>query len=344
MKITVIGEVNHGKTSLVESLLGKKLLKSRAEIKDLRTRDLQVEDIVLNDKVYYLLDCPGHNSYLNNSILPIPYSDLILILFSAVQGTVPEKILSLLQYCKYHELKILLVVTKVDLCTRDIFIKRITKIIALLATAGITNYQYCIFSTKRPSLRELVLNKIKKISQSDTLTNKNKNTLVLRSFSRNNPGDSVEDYKTGILGCLPSENLELGQYYLNQDSSTIPIKITKIINPSNNSTGYVTCDTNLSGCYSAFNRLKGAVVSKIPLERNCRVTLIVDKFIALNSKLKNKQCYIVIGFSIYHIEVTHINKNTYQATIPLLSESKFLMLEKNQKIWSLLAFGRITKK
>ena len=344
MKITVIGEVNHGKTSLIEKILFKKLLKARAELKDLRTRDLQVEDFIIEDKTHYILDCPGHSSYLNNSILPIPYSDLIIIVFSAVQGSLPEKIISLLEYCKYHKCKILLVISKVDLCSREIFIKRVSKILSLLEIAGIKDYEYCIFSTEEPLLRTALLNKIKEIDTKIERSNKNNNLLVLRSFNTNIPGKPISQYESGILGCISKEGLEEGSFYLNEKDETTAIEIISIKDPSKDNRGYITCMTNLSGCYCSFNRLKGAIISKEPLERNVEVILTIDKFIGVNPKIKLKECYLVVGFSSYLVSLVHLTKNKYHVTLPILSELTFLILTKNEKIWNLVAFGRINKK
>jgi len=340
MKITVIGEVNHGKTSLVESLLNKNLLKSRLEIKDLRTRDLQIQDFKINNHVYYLLDCPGHSSYLNNSILPIPYSDLIIILFSAVQSTIPEKILSLLAYSKYQQKKILLVITKADLATLEVFSKRASKITTLLKIANIEEYQYCIYSTNRPCLREKLLRKIEDIRLSLDTKKVNNNTLVLRSFNKTKTGSLVKQYQGGIIGCLASgELLEDNYYYLNQKNNISRIKIKKIINPSNTNNDFITCQTSISGCYAASNNLKGAIITKEPLLRNRTVVLTIDKYTTSNQTFTN--VHLVTGFSMYKVVLKKTIKDTYHTTIPYLSQDTFLIMSKTQKIWNILAFGKI---
>jgi len=345
MRITVLGEVNHGKTSLVESLLNKKLLKQRAEYKDLRTRNLQIEDFKIKGSSHYLLDCPGHSSYLNNSILPIPYSDLIIILFSAVQGTIPEKILSILSYCKYHQLKILLVITKTDLCTRDTFIRRTTKILALLKVAGIENYDYCIFSTEKPVLRTALIEKIHEISLSiNTSSDTFREILILRSFNLTKPGVSIKKYSKGIIGGLASTKTTSGKYYLNTVEKTIPVEITAVRSPGGDN-GYITFETNLSGCFCSFNSLRGSIITSEPVLRDISVTLIIMKINSPLTSQKLKNCTLVNGFSSYIVSPIQVGLNKYKTTIPLLSGRRtFLLLYRVEKIWTMLAFGKILDK
>ena len=107
----------------------------------------------------------------------------------------------------------------------------------------------------------------------------------------------------------------------------------------NTNNDFITCQTSISGCYAASNNLKGAIITREPLLRNRTVVLTIDKYTTSNQTFTN--VHLVTGFSMYKVVLKKTIKDTYQTTIPYLSQDTFLIMSKTQKIWNILAFGKI---
>jgi small GTP-binding protein len=341
MKITVVGAVNHGKTSLIESLLDKTLLKSKLELKDFRTRDLQIEDFKIGDTCHYLLDCPGHSAYLNNSILPIRYSDIIFFVFSSVQSILLDKTLALLKYCKFTRKKMVIVITKVDLCTLEELKKRIVKIKEVLKIAEITDYKAILFSTKKPIFKEKLFELITNLSTFEQSSNNY--PLILRSFNKNQPGSLISNYSPGIIGYLEGglKVEENSTYYLQNERGSYPFKVLELKNPGGK--GFITCKTDLAGCFCAYNKLKGSIIAKSPIEKNIEVELIFEFTSSTIEKNFESNSYLVNGFSTYQVSLKKIGKS-YFTKIPILSDNLFILLQKKEDLWDIIAFGEVKKR
>jgi small GTP-binding protein len=342
LKIAVVGEVNHGKTSFLENILGKTLLKSKKEIKDERTRNLQIQTFKTNNNTYYFIDSPGHSSYLVSTLLPIAFCDKIIFIFSSTQPNKTDKIISLLKYMRFCKKEVIICFSKIDLTTQELLEQKIRKVLDYLKIAKIQCSSFFLFSNKivetKKDFLELLDRKTKEKEEKGEQTKGNIKNLVLRSFNLTKPGSFIENYQQGILGGLEIDKIEKGEkYYLSSNSSeNIIIKIEDIIEDEYEG-GYVTLKTNLTGCFCSWNRLRGSIISNTPLPIVEKMTIKIDQQIVLFKKL-----FLINGFTLYEI------KNHEKKGDLLVVQGKFrvvgsivCLIYEQEGIWKISGYGKV---
>ena len=118
--ITILGHVDHGKTTLLDSILNTNIvLKESGGI----TQSISGYEIKFNynSKIYELvfLDTPGHESFKAMRIRGSKVTDIVLLVIACNDGVKPQTI-EAIQYIKDMNLNYIVVITKADNCDQNI--------------------------------------------------------------------------------------------------------------------------------------------------------------------------------------------------------------------------------
>ncbi len=125
--ITIMGHVNHGKTSLIDYIKSTKITKTE---KGNITQYINAYYIDNELGKMTLLDTPGHSVFINMRSRGINITDIIILLISIDDGIMPQTI-EIINHAKKYNVPIIVVFSKIDkknyLNNLTIFKKKLSK-------------------------------------------------------------------------------------------------------------------------------------------------------------------------------------------------------------------------
>jgi translation initiation factor IF-2 len=126
--ITIMGHVDHGKTSILDAIKGSDVVAKEAGG---ITQNITAFDINFKGRHLTLIDTPGHELFSNMRKSGVLMTDLVLLIIAVDDGIMPQT-REVIQIIKDNNLKTIVVFNKIDLPSNNI-----TKIKSDLAREGI---------------------------------------------------------------------------------------------------------------------------------------------------------------------------------------------------------------
>lgn len=153
--VAVMGHVDHGKTTLLDSLRGANVAASEAGGITQNTRAHQIT--TPNGNKITFIDTPGHEAFANMRSRGAEVTDLVLLVVAADDGLQPQTIQSI-KFAQEHNTPIIVAINKIDL-----EIKSLDKLKAELSAQGVNIEEYGgdvmvypISALKKTGLNELL--------------------------------------------------------------------------------------------------------------------------------------------------------------------------------------------
>lgn len=108
--VAVMGHVDHGKTSLLDSILGQKVVEGEAGG---ITQHISAYQTVRNDRTITLLDTPGHEAFAALRQHGATLTDVVIIVVAADDGVKPQTI-EAIRFARTANAKIVVAINKID--------------------------------------------------------------------------------------------------------------------------------------------------------------------------------------------------------------------------------------
>lgn len=109
--ITVMGHVDHGKTSLIDCIRKTKLVNK--ELGGI-TQYIDVYHVNLDKgKNITIIDTPGHKAFINMRALGVKFTDIVILVVSADDGIKPQTI-EAIEHAKSEKLPVIVAINKID--------------------------------------------------------------------------------------------------------------------------------------------------------------------------------------------------------------------------------------
>ncbi len=162
--VTILGHVNHGKTSLIDYIKSTEIVK-----KEKGNITQYINAYYINNKFgnFTILDTPGHSIFTNMRYRGINITDIILLIIAIDDGIMPQT-LEIIDYIKKYNIPIIVGLSKIDkinyLNNIDIIKKKISKYNIIPKEWGGNNI-FVNFSTKSSKGIEKIFQAIKKESK-----------------------------------------------------------------------------------------------------------------------------------------------------------------------------------
>ncbi|CAA3704549.1 translation initiation factor IF-2 [Candidatus Portiera aleyrodidarum] len=109
--ITVMGHVDHGKTSLIDCIRKTKLVTK--EVGGI-TQYIDVYHVNLDKgKNITIIDTPGHKAFINMRAIGVKFTDIVILVVSADDDIKPQTI-EAIEHAKYSKLPVIVAINKID--------------------------------------------------------------------------------------------------------------------------------------------------------------------------------------------------------------------------------------
>jgi len=108
--VAVMGHVDHGKTSLLDSILGQKVVEGEAGG---ITQHISAYQTVRKDRSITLLDTPGHEAFAALRQHGATLTDVVIIVVAADDGVKPQTI-EAIRFARTANAKIVVAINKID--------------------------------------------------------------------------------------------------------------------------------------------------------------------------------------------------------------------------------------
>lgn len=108
--VAVMGHVDHGKTSLLDSILGQKVVEGEAGG---ITQHISAYQTVRNDRTITLLDTPGHEAFAALRQHGATLTDVVIIVVAADDGVKPQTV-EAIRFARTANAKIVVAINKID--------------------------------------------------------------------------------------------------------------------------------------------------------------------------------------------------------------------------------------
>jgi len=134
--VSIMGHIDHGKTTLIDQIM--KTQKVQSEVGGI-TQNISLYKIKKNDKEFFLIDTPGHEtfSFLRNFI--IQRTDILILLIAANDGISNQTIEIIKQSPNVEKI---ICINKIDLLEAHTKEKTLNRIYSQLASLGIVSSEY----------------------------------------------------------------------------------------------------------------------------------------------------------------------------------------------------------
>jgi translation initiation factor IF-2 len=108
--VAVMGHVDHGKTSLLDAVLGQKVVEGEAGG---ITQHISAYQTVRNDRTITLLDTPGHEAFAALRQHGAALTDVVIIVVAADDGVKPQTV-EAIRFARSANAKIVVAINKID--------------------------------------------------------------------------------------------------------------------------------------------------------------------------------------------------------------------------------------
>ena len=108
--VAVMGHVDHGKTSLLDAVLGQKVVEGEAGG---ITQHISAYQTVRNDRAITLLDTPGHEAFAALRQHGATLTDVVIIVVAADDGVKPQTV-EAIRFARSANAKIVVAINKID--------------------------------------------------------------------------------------------------------------------------------------------------------------------------------------------------------------------------------------
>ncbi|WOX79311.1 translation initiation factor IF-2 N-terminal domain-containing protein [Candidatus Shikimatogenerans bostrichidophilus] len=227
--ISIMGHVNHGKTSFLDYIRKSKIILSE---EGNITQHIGIYNVNLKKNIKFLfIDTPGHESFLSIRRISIKLSDIALIIISSENG-VMEQTIEAINNAKSENLPIIFGISKIDKINNINKVKEQLSKIDILVDDWGGDYLYQKISVKTGYGINEIIEKILNLTKKKNLfTNINKlcTGKIIESYINQNKGYIV---KILVLEGV----LKIGEYII---SGIYYGKIKKIIDENNNNINVV---------------------------------------------------------------------------------------------------------
>ncbi len=356
--ITIMGHVNHGKTSLIKCLIKKKNIKEKGNITQ------SINTYYVNNKYlnFTILDTPGHSIFTEMRLKSLKITDIIILIISIDDG-IMNQTKEIIKYVKNNNIPVIIVLNKID---KKLFKKNIKIIKKKISNYGFIpkewggNNIFIEISTKSKK-------GIKKIIKNILLLSKkiNLNTNINKNISSGTIIESGIDKKKGPinhiitkLGILKIGDIILYKYNygkikciydnknkkINKILPSIPVKILGLPNENLSGKKFITIK-NLKLAKKIIKLKKKILLKKnnnykyniknlFKKENKNKINIIIksDTYGSLNIIKKWIKKKLENEINIISYSIGNINKND----LILLKTTKSIIFAYNIKIDNLL--------
>jgi translation initiation factor IF-2 len=108
--VAVMGHVDHGKTSLLDAILGQKVVEGEAGG---ITQHISAYQTIRKDRAITLLDTPGHEAFAALRQHGAVLTDVVIIVVAADDGVMPQTI-EAIRFARNANAKIVVAINKID--------------------------------------------------------------------------------------------------------------------------------------------------------------------------------------------------------------------------------------
>jgi len=282
LTIAVLGHINHGKTSLINSLTGINTDTRKDEQERGMTIDAGFAYLKKNNSIISFTDVPGHEKFAKNMLSVINSIDCFIICISAIEGIMPqtEEHLEIMRLLEVK--KCIIIITKFDLVDKTSFLPNSDNeknILEYFKKITYFDYELFYFSIKEKKYSENIINYLLNL---DIKEKKVKNDVIFpidRIFTKQGIGTII----TGNLysGEINKDDI-LKIFPLNKEVRIKKIEThNEIVNKIK--IGY-RAGINLNINHNEIN--KGDILVSNYKETNC-IYITFNKSILLEKKIKS---------------------------------------------------------
>ncbi|XBT18191.1 MAG: GTP-binding protein [Candidatus Shikimatogenerans sp. Tser] len=208
--VGIMGHVDHGKTTFINQISNKNITKK--EIGNI-TQKNNIFLLKYKKKKIIFIDTPGHKDFINLRYQCLKIIDLILLFISCDINKIPDQTKEIINYLKNYNIKVIFVITKIDIKNNKNNINYITNYL-INKNFLFKKYGGKYFLNKISSIKNIG---VKKLLNNIIIINKNVNTYISNPII--STGYIINSYFKKNIGyiqtiILKKGNLKIGDYIL----------------------------------------------------------------------------------------------------------------------------------